>query len=205
MSFGRIAWTTLSVGSIVITVFTLYNIIAGRWLFPPGDIVPTSGDDDPIIVSGGSLDITSTVGFQQYDNVPYQANHLHTRRKLVSVDVRYGAGAAQFDTIYANSINGPIDITVNYCQDMPCTNTSPQEQVIFRVNGGHNNLFISNQGGPSGIGTEADGGKRNIHHMPDTWHVIRIDVAPISRSYQCVGGICGMVLHYYCGNSGHCQ
>src|ERR1035441_5675914 len=68
-----------------------------------------TGDDDPIIVAGGSLDISSRVGFAQ-DN-PGQAHHKEPGRKLTGIVVIYNGG----NDVANLSVKGPTTVAFAYC------------------------------------------------------------------------------------------
>ncbi|HXS95504.1 MAG TPA: hypothetical protein VN736_12955 [Candidatus Limnocylindrales bacterium] len=201
MSILKVVWTAASVISILIALLTTYNVMTGGWELPFGRLGPFSGDDDPIIVSGGSLTIQSRFGLKEHGGNAYWADHAHTKRKLREVDISYGTTSQMTDSQTVSS--GPYTVALTYCPDSTCASS---ETVTFAVDNHRQNLNVQNAGGSSGVGAEANSNGKYINHVPTTWHVYKIRAG--AKTYPCDSSSayqCQAILYYHCGTTGDCQ
>jgi len=206
MSVGRLVWNVISVVAILIALLTAFNVVTHRWIFPFGPIHTVNGDDDPIIVSGGSMNIRSKYGFQEHDGDVYTADHVHRHRVLQSIDIWYGPGSLQYDPIDAGTINGKFSVAFTYCPDRSCI---AHDTVSVNVDDQHYGLNIANPGGTYGIGQEAGSspGKKSISHQPTDWHLYQIAIPALNKTYPCdpLLPFCSAHFKYHCDTAGDCN
>src|ERR1017187_6210775 len=185
----------------LLTVAALYGI----YVWHRGPSRP-GGDDDPIIVAGGSMHIGSLYGFDQDSTLdPHghhpQANHKHKTRYLNRVEVLYNnpkpakpadppEGPAYADV----PVKRPVTIEIVYhCSDPSKCGTEPDDTVVFRTDPSGQNLSVKNSSGTNPIGDEVPNGSTPLKHQPDTRTVTKITVN--SNPYLCDNGKCQVVLH----------
>ena|ERR1035437_1805121 len=168
----------------------------------------TGGDDEPIVVAGGSLDIGSINGWKKdpQDSTGYTALHKHTKRK-VSVGLIGADGAPVSPVLPA----GPTHLEIAYCKDLNCDPDKPDDKITVKTKSDGTRLTLSSSitNKDNKIGDEADAadasGSTTISHQPHEWHVTRIRDIIHGKDYTVHTGICQIVLIYHCNNSGHCQ
>ena len=143
-----------------------------------------SGDDDPIIVAGGSLDISSRVGFAKDDKG--KAHHLDKGRKLTGVVVIYNGGN---DVANVGAGKKPA-VAFAYCY-AKCPPSGADDTITFKAD--PSNLSVANS--LKTIGDEADG-KQQFTHQPTTGTLSKITVN--NTDYPCgpKGTICMAVMVY---------
>ena len=140
-----------------------------------------TGDDDPIIVAGGSLDIRSKVGFARDSSKP--AHHLDNNRRMIGVLIVHKGG------LDYQAVTEPTTVDFAYCQNA-CG--SSDDTITFTANPGE--LLVSNARGT--IGDEA-GGNSHFSHQPPNWTLNQITVA--SKPYFCgkKGDPCLAIMVYH--------
>src|ERR1035437_1645552 len=86
--------------------------LGGIYVLVKGPIGPMSGDDDRVVVAGGSLKILSFYGFET-DSAGnrWRANHIHQNRIVNRLEIEYndqGPLREQFD------VKGPVMVDIEY-------------------------------------------------------------------------------------------
>jgi hypothetical protein len=168
---------------------------------------PLAGDDDPIVVAGGSLTIRSKYGFEMDNGNHQKARHKHKSRTLQRLEIWTDSTAPQpTDEFYAR---GNVTVDFEYCPDDCSNNALPHDHVVFETPNGKNLKVSSDKSHP--IGDEANLNPVWIDHQPNqpgppkqgtVKQVILsgdLDHTP-TNPYVCVQGRCQVELHYWCGN-----
>ena len=168
------------------------------------DIHPMSGDDDRVVVAGGSLKIGSVYGFDPDLSDPQKANHKHKGRTVNRLEIWTDDNAARTDQFY---VSGQVDVDIEYCPDAACLASSKNDHVTLTAPGGKK-LKVSNTDTIHPIGDEAKLNPLLIDHRPSQGRVKQIvisgklDHTP-QPSYACAAsGKCHVVLHYWCPTDG---
>jgi hypothetical protein len=157
------------------------------------------GDDEPIVVAGGSFEIGSRYGFVNVD--AHHASHKHKGRGVTRIDILYndktkGPGYKEFD-----AKQGDMTVGIEY---VPKDSSKPHDTVTFSTDKGGNSLAISNAPKCPGIGDEVDANSTTIVHQPDgtvgqiTVSGSKLDPTPDPKGYPCDNGKCQVVVHYFC-------
>ena len=152
-----------------------------------------ANDDEPIVVAGGSLDITSVNGWGKNPN-SNTANHNHTKSTINSIEILYG---------YEKLPGGRVELEIAYCPGVCANVNNPDDKVTIKTDADGTHLTISNSNPQHKMGDE--GGSTTISHQPPNWKVNRIRDVVNSRDYACDSGKCQVRLNYHCDNPGHCQ
>ena len=164
-----------------------------------------TGDDDPIVVAGGSFEIGSLRGFDPALGIDHRrANHIDTTRVLNRVEVLYNKPASAGDDggpAYAEIIpdsQHPVKIAFAYCPNK-CANATPDDTITFTADSDHKNLAVSNGDQNHPIGNIPAKSKRFRHGQ--NWQVngisVTVGTSP-KTDYLCDNGKCQVVLHYNC-------
>src|ERR1035437_191572 len=169
----------------------------------------TVGDDEPIVVAGGSLDIGSINGWEKDPKDSYVANAKHRNRKVTGGVIMYNDGVPRSQPLSG----GPIKFEIAYCPaphpgDKCADPNKPDDKITISTYPDTTHLSVSNTNKYHKMGDEADAANAakstTISHQPD-WKVNRIrDVVHNNKDYPCVTGPCSVVLIYHCDNTGHC-
>ena len=170
------------------------------------DIKPMSGDDDRVVVAGGSLKISSVYGFDLEPNDHQTANHRHKGRTVNRLEIWSDDNAARTDQF---SVSGQVDVEFEYCPD-DCSDSSKTHDHVKITAPSGKKLKVSNSDTIHPIGDEANLNPLLIDHQPNqpgppkqgTVTQIKIsgklDHTP-QPSYACAAnGKCHVVLHYWC-------
>ena len=185
----------------LLTAAALYGIYV--WFHPM-----TGGDDEPIVVAGGSLDLESLNGWKKDPQDPsgYTAIHNHTKRRVTIGSIGYNNGAPVTKPLPA----GRTKLELAYCSG-PCDPNIPDDKVTVWTEASGNKLRVTNTNQNHKMGDEADAaaaaGSTTISHLPLDWHVVRIrDVVQVPNvDYVPADPRCHIVLIYHCDHSGQCQ
>jgi hypothetical protein len=166
------------------------------------DIHRTSGDDDRVIVAGGSLTIGSQYGWVK--DTSFVANHKHKRRTVTGGVILYNDGGPR----YQNWSGGPIEFEIAYCNGT-CSNVNiPDDKVTIKTDADAKHLRVFNTNQDHKLGDEADAaaaaGSTSFDHQPD-WKVNRIRDVVNHIDYKCDNGKCSVFPLYHCGLFGNCQ
>jgi hypothetical protein len=189
--------------------FVVAALLAGVYILRKGPIQPfAGGDDEPIVVAGGSLDLASLNGWKKETpppaGYPYTAIQKHTKRQLTIGLIVYNNGAPVVQPLPA----GQMKLEIAYCNGVCSDLNNPDDKVTVWTDANGNKLRVSNTNSQHQIGDEADAatasGSTTISHQPD-WKVNRIRDVVHSADYPCANFKCQIVLVYHCDNSGHCQ
>jgi hypothetical protein len=168
----------------LLTAAAAYAIYAHVW--------DRSGDDDPIVVAGGSLEIGSRYGFDPDPGSHNNANHSYKSSVLNHITVLYNAaGVPAYDDF---SVTGQVQVDIAYKCKGTCAGT-PDDTVTFHTDANGKNLTISSKYpiGPTNPGT------KQLTHPKADWTVNQITVTG-HPSYPCYSGKCQVVLRYVCGS-----
>ena len=190
--------------------FVVAALLAGIYVWRKSPMKPFSGgDDEPIVVAGGSLEIGSRNGFDPDAGGDLnKAHHTQKHRSVNRVEVLYNnpdkpgqdGGPAYTEIIPSQPQLVMIDIT--YCKNK-CAST-PDDTVTFNTDGNSQNLGVSNSDKNRPIG-KINPGSKKVKHVEANWQVNQISVTVGSSpktDYPCDNGKCQVVLHYYCPTLG---
>ena len=191
--------------------FVVAALLAGIYVWRKGPIKPfAGGDDEPIVVAGGSLDFASLNGWKKDTNDPngYTAIHKHPKRTVtIGLIVYNNNGAPVVQQLPA----GHMELEIAYCNGTgACNLNNPDDKVIIRTDSDGSHLRVINNNSQHKIGEEADDADAHhsttISHQPDfKIHQIRDVVNNPNQPYHCDNFKCQIVLVHYCNNSGNCQ
>ena len=170
-------------------------------------IRPTAGDDDRVVVAGGSLKISSDYGFDMDNPNDHQtANHRDKGRTVNRLEIWSDNNAARTDQFFPS---GQVDVDFEYCPDDCSDGSKTHDHVTITAPKGKK-LKVSNSEGVHPIGDEAHLNPLLIDHQPNqpgppkqgTVTQIKIsgklDHTP-QPSYACAAdGKCHVALHYWC-------
>ena len=190
MSTAKKVLIAISVISILVTLVTGFMMATG--VLTLGEIPKGGGDDDTIIVAGGSMHVKTAVGFDYL--AAKQASHHHKNRIVRSILYGPKDGPYRVATIPL----GAFDINLKYCADPKC---GQSETVTLSVGFFHKNLTIHNDG-TYGVGDEAkaaaDAGYKNWDHKPDGY-LASIAIKG-NDTYDCGPdkGLCVVSVSYHC-------
>lgn len=158
---------------------------------------PLAGDDDPIIVSGGSMRIvTKSANKLQRDG--NELKHVDgSTRYVSSIDVFYHDNTG-FGFVSLTAGNGQqVNIDMPYCPQSDCR--GPRDTVTFYTDG---SSYAKFKNSPSGVGASPIGGEAStsnaVDHAPD-WHIQGFSIAiggGLAQPYSCVDGKCFVIIHY---------
>jgi hypothetical protein len=163
-------------------------------------IAPAGSDDEPILMAGGSMYISTPVGPDDFAPSGDDLQHQNTTRYVTKVEVRDAN-----DVVYSYPFNGnnQAKIDVEFCKNC----ASDKETVTF-VTGAQNN---------QGLIVHSDGSKmaHSIHLLPHLWvhrhHQKQIQSITVSGStttspakITCTDGDCLLTIHY-CPMNANCS
>ena len=172
-----------------------------------------SGDDDPIVVAGGSLRIGARKGFEQNAKSTRQADHKHKKRVLEHIQVLYNpgpmGGPALADLVFGKAVT----VVIDYCNpnNVDCL-TSPDDVVTFATDASGQNLNVISSTG-LGPGAEIDGNGQ-ITHLPANFLIKQFVITGVTATdtpslcersictFPCSDGKCSATLFYHCNLSG---
>jgi hypothetical protein len=190
--------------------FVVAALLAGVYILRKGPIQPfAGGDDEPIVVAGGSFEVGSHNGFAKDPQDPKKADHQDKGRNVTRIDVLYndattGPGYQEFLV----DKGGDIRVDIDY---VPKDTPKPHDTVTFTTQNGGKELGITNCSGCPPIGGEVNSASTTIVHQPPDGTVGQITVsgkfnpapAPANAGpFSCVNGKCQVVLHYWCKSGG---
>ena len=167
------------------------------------DIKPMSGDDDRVVVAGGSLVIGSQFGWKQDPQDPFVANHKHQKRKVTGGVIIFNDGQPH----YHSWTGGRIEFEIAYCNGICADVNNPDDKVTIKTDPDATHLRVFNTNRYHKLGDEAQAAPdpTTINHQPD-WRVNRIrDVVNNNKDYKCDNGKCSVLPLYHCGVIGDCQ
>jgi hypothetical protein len=170
-------------------------------------IRPTAGDDDRVVVAGGSLKISSDYGFDMDNPNDHQtANHRDKGRTVNRLEIWSDNNAARTDQFFPS---GQVDVDFEYCPD-DCSDGSKKHDHVTITAPGGKKLKVSNSDGVHPIGDEAHLNPLLIDHQPNQpgppkqGTVTQIKISgklghTPQPSYACAAnGKCHVVVHYWC-------
>jgi|ERR1035437_5474104 hypothetical protein len=165
-----------------------------------------TGDDDPIVVAGGSLKIGSRYGFELDSSSHQKANHKHKGRTVDRIEIWSDDNAPRTDQFFAS---GRVDVDIEYCPDLCVDSGQKHDHVTFTAPNGKKLMVSSDTSHP--IGDEANLNPILIDHQPNQPNQGRVKQIVVSGKldhtplpfYPCAAnGKCHVVLHYGCPTTG---
>src|SRR5664279_3619965 len=108
--------------------FLIAVALGGIYVLVKGPIGPMSGDDDRVIVAGGSLRLDSRHRFIRDPQDKQRAIHIHPWRTVAAVEVFYWDGKLA----HADLPGGPVKVEIDYCKgaNFTCANPNIPDDVV---------------------------------------------------------------------------
>jgi hypothetical protein len=187
--------------------FLIAAALGGAYILLVGPIGPSrpTGDDDPIVVAGGSLKIGSRFGFDPDLSDHQKATHKDKNRTVRRLEIECDASGQRCDEFY---VSGKVNVDIEYCPD-DCKDTTKKPDIVTFNSPNGKKLTVSNSDTSHPIGDEAKLNSNLIDHQPNQPNQGRVKQIIVSGdldhtpdpSYPCKGGLCKVTLHYWCGSN----